>query len=156
MLTRDKNHPSVIMWSVANEPAHKGVGGANYDGKEKQGESEENRLAIQNLGELIEICHQQDPSRLATFVAMSGSPSSWHQVGDIICLNRYYGWYTNPGRMDQAMEIMDAEFEKLYNTYHTPIVMTEFGADTNTGVHSINEDMFSEEYQCKFHFTSEF
>ena len=51
MLTRDKNHPSVIMWSVANEPAHKGVGGANYDGKEKQGESEENRLAIQNLGE---------------------------------------------------------------------------------------------------------
>lgn len=150
MLTRDKNHPSVIMWSVANEPAHKGVGGANYDGKEKQGESEENRLAIQNLGELIEICHQQDPSRLATFVAMSGSPSSWHQVGDIICLNRYYGWYTNPGRMDQAMEIMDAEFEKLYNTYHTPIVMTEFGADTNTGVHSINEDMFSEEYQCKF------
>ncbi len=150
MLHRDKNHPSVIVWSVANEPMHKGVGGANYDGKEKQGEDEENQLAIRNLGRLVEICHEQDPSRLATFVAMSGSPSSWHQVGDIICINRYYGWYTNPGRMDQAMQIMNGELEKLYGQYHTPIVMTEFGADTSPGFHSLNHDMFSEEFQCEF------
>ncbi len=150
MLHRDKNHPSVIVWSVANEPMHKGVGGANYDGKEKQGEDEENQLAIRNLGRLVEICHEQDPSRLATFVAMSGSPSSWHQVGDIICINRYYGWYTNPGRMDQAMQIMKGELEKLYGQYHTPIVMTEFGADTSPGFHSYDHDMFSEEFQCEF------
>ena len=150
MLHRDKNHPSVIVWSVANEPMHKGVGGANYDGKEKQGEDEENQQAIRNLGRLVEICHEQDPSRLATFVAMSGSPSSWHQVGDIICINRYYGWYTNPGRMDQAMQIMNGEFEKLYGQYHTPIVMTEFGADTSPGFHSYDHDMFSEEFQCEF------
>ena len=150
MLHRDKNHPSVIVWSVANEPMHKGVGGANYDGKEKQGEDEENQLAIRNLGRLVEICHEQDPSRLATFVAMSGSPSSWHQVGDIICINRYYGWYTNPGRMDQAMQIMNGELEKLYGQYHTPIVMTEFGADTSPGFHSYDHDMFSEEFQCEF------
>ena len=150
MLHRDKNHPSVIVWSVANEPMHKGVGGANYDGKEKQGEDEENQQAIRNLGRLVEICHEQDPSRLATFVAMSGSPSSWHQVGDIICINRYYGWYTNPGRMDQAMQIMNGEFEKLYGQYHIPIVMTEFGADTSPGFHSHDHDMFSEEFQCEF------
>ncbi len=150
MLHRDKNHPSVIVWSVANEPMHKGVGGANYDGKEKQGEDEENQLAIRNLGRLVEICHEQDPSRLATFVAMSGSPSSWHQVGDIICINRYYGWYTNPGHMDQAMQIMNGELEKLYGQYHTPIVMTEFGADTSPGFHSHDHDMFSEEFQCEF------
>lgn len=150
MLHRDKNHPSVILWSVANEPMHKGVGGANYDGKEKQGEDKENLLAIRNLGRLVEICHEQDPSRLATFVAMSGSPSSWHQVGDIICINRYYGWYTNPGRMDQAMQIMNGELEKLYGQYHTPIVMTEFGADTSPGFHSFDHDMFSEEFQCEF------
>lgn len=150
MLARDKNHPSVIVWSVANEPMHKGIGGANYDGKEKQGEAEENQLAIENLGRLVEICHQQDPTRLATFVAMSGSPSSWHVVGDVICLNRYYGWYTNPGRMDQAIKIMDGEFEKLYGQYHTPIIMTEFGADTNAGFHSYDNDMFSEEFQCQF------
>ena len=150
MLNRDKNHPSVIVWSVANEPMHKGVGGANYDGKEKQGEDEENQLAIRNLGRLVEICHEQDPSRLATFVAMSGSPSSWHQVGDIICINRYYGWYTNPGRMDQAIQIMNGELEKLYGQYHTPIVMTEFGADTSPGFHSHDHDMFSEEFQCEF------
>lgn len=150
MLHRDKNHPSVIVWSVANEPMHKGVGGANYDGKEKQGEDEENQLAIRNLGRLVEICHEQDPSRLATFVAMSGSPSSWHQVGDIICINRYYGWYTNPGRMDQAIQIMNGELEKLYGQYHTPIVMTEFGADTSPGFHSHDHDMFSEEFQCEF------
>jgi len=150
MLLRDKNHPSVIIWSVANEPMHKGVGGANYDGKEKQGESQENQLAIRNLGRLVEICHEQDPSRLATFVAMSGSPSSWHQVGDIICINRYYGWYTNAGHMDQAMQIMNGELEKLYGLYHNPIVMTEFGADTSPGFHSYDHDMFSEEFQCEF------
>ena len=81
---------------------------------------------------------------------MSGSPSSWHQVGDIICINRYYGWYTNPGRMDQAMQIMNGELEKLYGQYHTPIVMTEFGADTSPGFHSYDHDMFSEEFQCEF------
>lgn len=150
MLLRDKNHPSVILWSVANEPMHKGVGGANYDGKEKQGEEEENQLAIQNLGRLVEICHAFDATRPATFVAMSGSPSSWHQVGDVICINRYYGWYTNPGNMPQAMQIMNGELDKLYSLYHTPIIMTEFGADTNAGFHSSDNDMFSEEFQCRF------
>lgn len=150
MLARDKNHPSVIVWSVANEPMHKGVGGANYDGKEKKGESEENLLAIECLGRLVEICHQQDPSRLASFVAMMGSPSSWHQVGDVMMLNRYYGWYTNPGRMDQAKQILNGELDKLYGQFHTPIIMTEFGADTDAGFHSYDNDMFSEEFQCQF------
>lgn len=150
MINRDKNHPSVILWSVANEPAHKGVGGANYDGKEKQGEAEENRLAIENLGELIALAKEKDPTRLASFVAMSGSPSSWHTVGDIICVNRYYGWYTNPGRMDVAIDILNKELEKLHTTYNVPIIMTEFGADTSVGVHSNSEEMFSEEFQCRF------
>ena len=150
MINRDKNHPSVILWSVANEPAHKGVGGANYDGKEKQGEAEENRLAIENLGELIALAKEKDPTRLASFVAMSGSPSSWHTVGDIICVNRYYGWYTNPGRMDVAIDILSKELEKLHTTYNVPIIMTEFGADTSVGVHSNSEEMFSEEFQCRF------
>lgn len=150
MLIRDKNHPSVILWSVANEPMHKGVGGANYDGKEKQGETEENQLAIENLGRLVAICHEEDKTRPATFVAMSGSPSSWHQVGDVICINRYYGWYTNPGNMAQAMQIMNGELDKLYELYHLPIIFTEFGADTNAGFHSLDEDMFSEEFQCTF------
>ena len=52
--------------------------------------------------------------------------------------------------MDQAMQIMNGELEKLYGQYHTPIVMTEFGADTSPGFHSLNHDMFSEEFQCEF------
>lgn len=52
--------------------------------------------------------------------------------------------------MDQAISILDKELEKLHSTYNVPIIMTEFGADTSVGVHSNSEEMFSEEFQCRF------
>jgi beta-glucuronidase len=150
MITRDKNHPSVIIWSVANEPSYQGMGGANYDGKEQKGNDRENQQAIQFLGGLVQQAKAMDPTRLASFVGVSGGPASWLGVCDIICINRYYGWYTNPGDMNGAIKILDGELERLWGLYHKPIIMTEFGADAIAGEHSEYAVMFSEEFQCNF------
>lgn len=150
MITRDKNHPSVIIWSVANEPGYQGMGGANYDGKEQKGDDRENQQAIQFLGGLVQQAKAMDPTRLASFVGVSGGPASWLGVCDIICINRYYGWYTNPGDMNGAIKILDGELERIWGLYHKPIIMTEFGADAIAGEHSEYAVMFSEEFQCNF------
>ena len=150
MITRDKNHPSVIIWSVANEPSYQGMGGANYDGKEQKGDDRENQQAIQFLGGLVQQAKAMDPTRLASFVGVSGGPASWLGVCDIICINRYYGWYTNPGDMKGAIKILDGELERIWGLYHKPIIMTEFGADAIAGEHSEYAVMFSEEFQCNF------
>lgn len=150
IIRRDKNHPSVIIWSVANEPSYKGMGGANYDGKEQKGDDRENQQAIQFLGGLVKQAKEMDPTRLSTFVGVSGGPASWLSVCDIICINRYYGWYTNPGDMKGAIKILDGELERIWGLYHKPIIMTEFGADAIAGEHSEYAVMFSEEFQCNF------
>ncbi len=150
MITRDKNHPSVIIWSVANEPSYQGMGGANYDGKEQQGNDRENEQAIRFLGGLVKAARAMDPTRPATFVGVSGGPASWLACCDLICINRYYGWYTNPGDMSTAIKVLDDELERLYGLYHKPIMLTEFGADAIPGEHSEYAVMFSEEFQCDF------
>ena len=150
IIRRDKNHPSVIIWSVANEPSYKGMGGANYDGKEQKGDDRENQQAIQFLGGLVKQAKEMDPTRLSTFVGVSGGPASWLSVCDIVCINRYYGWYTNAGDMEGAIKILDGELERIWGLYHKPIIMTEFGADAIAGEHSEYAVMFSEEFQCNF------
>lgn len=152
MINRDKNHPSVIIWSVANEPTFKGVGQSGMAGMATsavQGGKTENEIAIECLGELVNIAKQKDPTRLATFVAMSGTPESWMQVGDVMCLNRYYGWYAFMSDFEKSAQALTGEMDKLHSTYNKPIIISEFGADTNAGFHSADALAFSEEFQVK-------
>ena len=150
MINRDKNHPSVIMWSVANEPSPKSVGGTNYTGLEQQGESEENRVAREFLGGLLDMARELDPNRPATFAHMSGSPSTWVEKCDVICLNRYYGWYSQAGDMPSALKYLSGEMDKMHSTYNRPVMLTEFGADAVPGEHSEYREMFTEEFQRDF------
>ncbi len=93
LIARDKNHPSVIAWSLANEP-HSSI-------KSKE-------------------------------------------------FYRYYGWYTEPGQIDQGIKLLSKELEEIYEEYKKPIVLSEFGADTFPGWHAQPPEMFSEEYQVEF------
>ncbi len=131
LIKRDKNHPSVIMWSLANEP-HNSL---------KSGEF---------FRKLYDKTKVLDNTRPVTIVNMMGVKDKAFEFCDVLCINRYYGWYLQPGNIEEACEILSKEMDKLYEKHRKPIILSEFGADTIPGWHSQPPEMFSEEYQAEF------
>jgi beta-glucuronidase len=144
LITRDKNHPSVIMWSVANEPFPPNINLSPTDVKA----AEPNSTAA--FTELFKLVKEKDPTRLATVVGVMGGPIEWLAMSDVVCINRYWGWYTNPGDIKTGASILSKELDELYNKLKKPIIITEFGADTYPGMHAEQPEMFTEEYQMEF------
>lgn len=146
MIARDKNRTSVIMWSVANEPMSYSQ---NTDLRGVLQETEENRAAREFLTSLMNQARTLDPSRLVTFVE-TNTPHNWSEACDVVCINRYYGWYSHVGDMEGALKALSDEIDLLDKTYGKPVIVSEFGADTVPGNHSEYREMFSEEFQCDF------
>lgn len=145
LIARDKNHPSVIMWCVANEPFPENLGGGGFTGQAK--ETAESDIAIDFLGGLIRQAKEKDPTRLAGFVGVMGGPTAWLDLSDVIMINRYFGWYTNVGNMPLALRYFGGEMDKIHQTFNKPIMVTEFGADAIAGMHAADEEIYSEEFQ---------
>ena len=83
-------------------------------------------------------------------VSHLGSADQALPLCDIVCLNRYYGWYTEQGRIADGCDRLAAELDELHARHGKPIIVTEFGADTIPGCHAEPPEMFSEEYQAMF------
>lgn len=137
LVARDKNHPCVVMWSVANEPASEEVGAYEY------------------FKPLVDLTRELDPQkRPVTIVTHMMSTPDKCQVGDIVdvlCLNRYYGWYVNGGNLNAAKAYLNAELEGWNKRCPgKPIMFTEYGADTVAGMHDTTSVMFTEEYQVEY------
>ena len=137
VIARDKNHPSVIAWSVFNEA-------------ETTTEPAEKYFAP-----LFEAARKLDPQKrpVTGVLEKSSSPDKCrvYRMMDFVCLNRYYGWYISGGEMEQAeaqlREEMDAwQALKL----DRPIVFTEFGTDTLDSLHKLPGVMWSQEYQQEY------
>ncbi|MCU0486315.1 MAG: hypothetical protein MUC85_09440 [Anaerolineales bacterium] len=149
MIARDKNHPAVVMWCVANEPMPKGFGVGAL------GESNRSTEDINLPGKIfldteIARARELDPTRLVTIVTVMGGPQNWMEKCDAICMNRYWGWYTLGGQLDTAREKLGAELDQVWDRFHKPIIMTEFGADTIAGYHGLPSVMWTEEYQADY------
>ncbi len=136
---RDKNHPSVIMWAVGNEPNL--VNSSIYF----------NGIGKSYWKEIIEFTRSLDKSRPITVpnCQAAGAEDPVFEFCDIISLNRYYGWYENPGQIDYAVKLFEEELDIIYEKYGKPVFVAEFGADTMAGFHSTSDQMFTEEYQSK-------
>lgn len=146
LVRRDKNHPAVVMWSVANEPA---LGTQNtVDNAGGTVPVEEPGKAF--LENLMQRARELDPTRLVTLVTLTGGPTSWMEKCDVVCMNRYWGWYVLGGELDKALASLEQELDSVWNLWHKPIVMTEFGADTMAGLHGHPNVMWTEEYQADF------
>jgi beta-glucuronidase len=146
LVTRDKNHPSVLMWSLANEPTSNrfiNSGGAdlplNDDYKAK------GRSFFESL---FGYARTLDATRPFTITAMSATEPAWFELSDVICLNRYNGWYLHPGDPAAGGTLLGPEVDALHARLGKPIMLTEFGADTIAGVHAEPPEMWSEEYQA--------
>jgi beta-glucuronidase len=143
LIARDKNHPSVIVWSIANEPmAGSPLGGAAPAAAVQAG--------TKFFRALYDQAHARDGSRPVTLVGLQSGPQEWLGLVDVIGINRYYGWYSLGGRLAEASQGLAKELDALHAEFGKPIVITEFGADTVAGVHSQPEEMWSEEYQVEF------
>ena len=138
MINRDKNHASVIAWSILNEPQCTSEGTEAY------------------FKTLFDLAHEIDPQkRPRTYaVVMMSMPhnSKGQQFADFISLNRYYGWYVMGG-----MSIVDAEaaFRKEMDGWRMalhgrPMIFTEYGADTMPSEHKLPSVMWSQEYQNEY------
>jgi beta-glucuronidase len=145
LINRDKNHPSVIMWSVANEPFGSAAFQVQSTATPTANSGTERGMAC--LGELIQTVKKKDPTRLATFVGVMGGPSSWLTLGDVVCINRYWGWYIGGGNIPGAIKGISNELDETYKLTQKPIMLTEFGADANIPGHTEQPKMYTEEYQ---------
>jgi len=144
LVARDKNHPSVIAWSVSNEAM---PGTLDLSGGAPRAADP---AATAFLRRLVDLAHELDGTRPATLVAVMGAPMEWLALGDIVCLNRYFGWYTQPADLAGAAKSLAGELDAIHARIPRPIVITEFGADTLAGDHSAEGLMWSEEFQVAF------
>jgi beta-glucuronidase len=137
-VSRDKNHPCVVMWSVANEPASEEEGAYEY------------------FKPLVELTKELDSQkRPVTIVSMLNATPDRCKVSDLVdvlALNRYYGWYVEGGNLEGAKEMLRAELEGWTRRCpDKPIMFTEYGADTIAGFHDTTPVMFTEEYQVEYY-----
>jgi beta-glucuronidase len=135
MIIRDRNHPSVLMWSLANEPASGDPMAKTY------------------FSSLANFTRAIAAGRPITYVVDAGYGSDQGiQFFDMICVNRYFGWYSQYGRLDQVPELVSHELASWRHRFPTkPILMSEFGADTVPGLHNDPPFMFTEDYQRDFY-----
>ena len=146
LINRDKNHPSVVMWSVANEPFPLDLLNRMKDGK--NGPADE--ISTNFLNTLIEDAKTIDNSRPVTLAAIHGTPLDWLENVDVILLNRYYGWYFDQLDLDGAIEKLSNELSEIHDKTKKPIIISEFGADTIPGFHSVSDELYTEEYQLEY------
>ncbi|MBD3240584.1 MAG: hypothetical protein GF331_08370 [Chitinivibrionales bacterium] len=140
LVARDKNHPSVIAWSIGNES------------------NSCDPVSVPYYKSLMQTIRKTD-ERPIMYVGWT-PPDNDHIYGlvDLIGVNRYYGWYAlekhgikaKPGDIVAGVRAMERCLDQFAELYDAPIVVSEFGADTVAGMHSMWDLQFTEEFQTRY------
>lgn len=140
LIKQNYNHPSILFWSMYNEPAI----------DKKRGENEW-RL----VKELNALAKELDPDRLTTGAASAGTTAGPNWYMDVASFNRYWGWYggaaaTWPTNLDKMKD------EAAGRSFG----ISEYGAGASVKQHENNPKQpapggkwHPEEYQALFHET---
>ncbi|MDY7010334.1 MAG: beta-glucuronidase [Planctomycetota bacterium] len=138
-IDKDKNRPSVIMWCVANEPMDLQ---SNDIYREPTPEVE---------GYFREVCRHARSldDRPVTIADCTRRGEKILQHCDVVSLNRYYGWYHLPARLDEGLDALSKELDRYYDLLKKPILLSEFGADSVAGLHFDPPELWTEEFQAK-------
>jgi beta-glucuronidase len=138
LIARDKNRTSVVVWSLANEPGY--LAETAYRAK-----------SAPYWKAIFAHARAADPTRPMTHanVGYAGNDDPAFAESDIVGLNRYHGWYSEPAQLDRATARLRADFEAVA-AHGKPVMLFEFGADAMAGQHASYDQMFTEEYQARF------
>ncbi|MBL7488373.1 beta-glucuronidase [Frankia sp. AgB1.9] len=134
LVIRDRNHPCVVLWSIANEPDSTGAAARDY------------------FAPLFAEARKLDPTRPVGFVNATGTVDQCQvtELADVAMINRYYGWYVHLGDLAAAEGALEADLKAWAVRHHKPVLVTEYGADTLAGLHTVVDTPWSEEYQARF------
>jgi beta-glucuronidase len=138
LIRRDKNHACVIAWCLANEPET----------------TDESALPYfeQMFAHTRELDVQRRPCTFTSIMFATPEKCKCVQLCDIVCLNRYYGWYVKGGyEISDAESLFRMELEGWRKrSPDKPFVFTEYGADTDEALHKLPSVMWSQEYQTEY------
>lgn len=132
LIARDKNHPSIIMYSLANEAK------TNEDNA---------YLFFKDI-----FAHAREKTKLPLMIVevVGAKENKVAQLADVIGMNRYIGWYVNFSELDTIEKELSKQIEEYYTKFNKPILLSEFGTDTISGLHRLPSVAFSEEFQVEF------
>ncbi|KAK4873706.1 hypothetical protein RN001_013066 [Aquatica leii] len=130
LYNRDKNRPSVIMWSIANEPRTQSNAASDY---------------FKKIANHIKTLDKTRPVTLAFVKTVEEDKVGSHV--DVISFNRYNAWYKNSGNLNMIVKNVVDEATAWHKKYNKPVLMTEYGADAVAGLHIYPEYIWSEEFQ---------
>lgn len=125
LIHQNYNHPSVAMWSIANE----------VDLRATQSKGPSKPLAL--LQSLNKLAKSEDPTRFTTLAdcceVAKGASERDEIVGvtDVVGYNRYFGWYV--GKFSDFGPMLDAAHQRHPQL---PLSISEYGAGAALAQHS--------------------
>lgn len=67
---------------------------------------------------------------------------------DILTLNRYSSWYSDSGHLEIIQYQVYKEFEAFTKMFKKPMLFTEYGAGSLSGLHSVRKNNGDCTYSC--------
>jgi beta-glucuronidase len=131
MISRDRNRPSIIIWSVGNETPVSSV-------------------RTKFMANLVETARKLDETRLVSAALEVHFNNDINTIDDplgaytdIVSVNEYLGWY---GGLPSSCR--SAQWETIYDK---PLIISETGSGAKEGFHADSLTRWSEEYQEWFY-----
>jgi beta-galactosidase len=134
MIRQNYNHPAVLFWGMFNEIP-------------------DNAATRQMVSELVQLAHQEDPTRPTTAASNLGNDAAVNYLPDLIGFNQYFGWYYG------TLSDLGPWADSIHSAYpNQAIGLSEFGAGASIHHHQDNPPppdpgghWHPEEYQNLFH-----
>lgn len=129
-MERDYNHPSVVLWCVGNECSTFLPSARPY------------------FTEVCKAARSVDSNRPLMHVTCFGLQDLCLDLFDVVGVNMYPGWYGGGEPLDKDTEWVSEFLIQLREAAGgRPLMITEFGADSIVGFHSLPSELWTEDYQ---------